>query len=211
MTAESSLEPIARGLVAQEICTLSPEQLDERVAMIRSEIAPGVIGRAEQPDGVAWEFESSAEMRAKLEGLAARERQCCGSDLAFEVSDDREAGRLRFEIRGVHAGAFRMLESDAPTASSAPRSRETSTWQRLARAGSAGLGVSLFVCCVLPIGLVALVGASVARPLLQLDQPWVIGSSALAFGAAAWLYERRRAARAANAAAARTPSSACGC
>ena len=69
MKSEAGLSNIAHD--DRDICTLSPEQLSERLELIGREIEPSAIARSELPDGgIAWEFERNAEIRAKLERLA---------------------------------------------------------------------------------------------------------------------------------------------
>ena len=62
--------------------------------------------------------------------------------------------------------------------------------------------------CVVPIGLVAILGAKFAAPLGALDNPWVIGAGALVFAALLWRWERRREAVRAEQ---RTSAGGCGC
>jgi hypothetical protein len=66
-------------------------------------------------------------------------------------------------------------------------------WARLAKASGLGIATSLFVCCVVPLLIAALVGSAAAAPLAELDQPWAIGFGAAAAGAAAWRWLGRRA------------------
>ena len=187
MTSEASVGSIARDLAARNVCSLSPEELAQRLELIRREIQPGVIARADLPDGVAWEFENHPEMRARLERLAELERECCGVGLEFRVRDDAEAGRLRFEIHGSEAGAFRAVLGDS-AAASAPASRP-GVLRRLAKATGFGVAASLFVCCVIPIGVATVAGAAIAGPLLELDHPLVIGAGTAVFGTAVWRLE----------------------
>ena len=201
MTSEASLGAIAKGLTDRDLCSLSPAQLAERVAMIRREIQPLVVARTELLDGVAWEFESDAGTRTRLEKLAELERECCRVGLEFRVRDDVQAGRLHFEIHGAEADAFRALAAS-------PREG----LKRFAKAGGVGAAASFFVCCVIPIGVAAVAGASIAGPLLKLDHPGIIGAVAVAFGSATWMFQRRRdAARAAIAEAPDAAESGCGC
>jgi hypothetical protein len=65
----------------------------------------------------------------------------------------------------------------------------------LAKAAGFGTLAGLVVCCVLPVGAAALVGAA-AAPLASLDQPGVIAGVALVFAAAAFAWQTRRHARA---------------
>ena len=109
MKSEEELKNIAEELVAKDICSLLPEQLSDRVLLIRREILPSVIGSADRPNGFAWEFENGDEIRIKLEVLASLEGDCCNGGLMFQVQEDADAGRLYFEIVGDEAGIFRSL------------------------------------------------------------------------------------------------------
>ena len=85
-----------------------------------------------------------------------------------------------------------------------PGRADSRTRLRIAKAGGVGIGVSVLLCCVLPIAVGAVAGASVAGPLLGLDAPFFIGAGAVLFGARAGERDRRRTAKQAAA-----PS--CGC
>ena len=79
-------------------CSLEPAQLEERLAMVRREIAPHARGKRRLSHGLCFEFDATPELRARLERLAELERQCCAG-LDFRVCED--GARLRFEILGV--------------------------------------------------------------------------------------------------------------
>ncbi len=83
-----------------DFCTPSPEDLEQRVAMIRREILPRVLARLKLENGVGWEFEATADNRKKLEDLTELERQCCRG-LSFEIREDPNGTRLRWEILGI--------------------------------------------------------------------------------------------------------------
>jgi hypothetical protein len=73
-------------LVTKGVCSLSAEELDERIAMIRAEIQPHLIASVAVPGGVAWEFEGDEPMRVRIEKVAELERACCGGGLDFQVA-----------------------------------------------------------------------------------------------------------------------------
>ena len=77
-------------------------------------------------------------------------------------------------------------------------------WPRLLRSTGLGAAGSLLVCCVVPIGLAAVVGAA---PLAMLDDPWVIGVVALVLAVLFWRFERRREVARTE----RASAGACGC
>lgn len=79
----------------QEVCTLSEEELRERGQLFRAQLMPHVRKQERLANGMAFEFEASAERRAQLEELIALERQCC-APMKIELSES-EAG-LRLEV-----------------------------------------------------------------------------------------------------------------
>ena len=81
-------------------CCLSPEELEARIAKIRREILPRVLARLKLANGVGWEFEATADNRRRLEDLTELERQCCRG-LNFEIREDADGTRLRWEILGI--------------------------------------------------------------------------------------------------------------
>jgi hypothetical protein len=185
----------------QEICNLSDEDLEARRIEIARGLAPKAHERRDLSGGLVLSFDATPEMRAELDDFVAFERECCPT-LGLSV---REAsGALELEIQGIAPGSS-IFASVGLTAE--PKVSSSGRWQRIL--SSAGLGTlgALVVCCVLPIGLVALLGAAVAAPFANLDNPWVISSSALVFAGSIWLWQRRReAARATEASA-----GGCGC
>ena len=185
-------------------CNLSDEDFEARRTKLRGDLIPRARGREELSDGLAFFFDATPEMREELEAFVAFERECCPG-LGFSVQD--EAGALRLEIHGIDpssstfAGIGDAVESEPPS-----ESRERGGWLRLVR--SAGLGaVGAFVLfCVVPIGLVAVLGAQLAAPFGALDNPWAVGAGTLVFAALLWRWERRR-----DAARAAASASSCGC
>jgi len=66
---------------------------------------------------------------------------------------------------------------------------------------------ALLICCVLPFGMIALLGTAVAAPLTSLDNPWIISGSALLLVALIWQWQRRRE----DARNAKASAGGCGC
>lgn len=199
------------------ICNLTDEQYEARRSELREGLISRVRGREELSDGLALSFEPTPEMREELDAFVTFERECCPG-LGFSLEDS--SGTLRLEIRGIDPGASvfdgigRSSGSEHP-GSVMSRARESGSenagsnttgsrgWLRVVR--SAGLGaIGAFVLfCVVPIGLVALLGAQLA-PLGALDDPWAVGAGTLVFGGLLWRRERRRE-------AVRASAGSCGC
>lgn len=184
----------------REFCNLPDKELKARRAEVSQELSPLVRRREELPTGLALYFDETPEMRDRLDEFVSFERVCC-SGIDWSVRSD--SGALRLEINGIDpkSPAFGFVGSDTDETSEV---EAPGLWPRLL--SSVGLGSlgAVFVCCVLPLGLVAVVGAT---PLLLLDNPWVIAGSALALGGFLWHWEgRRRSGRAAS-----ESSADCGC
>jgi len=177
-----------------DFCSLSPDDLEDRLAMVRRDLQPHASASQKLENGIAWDFEASPEMRARLEDLARLERQCC-SDLEFEVWENPSGTRLRFEISGAdpRTGFFDRLDLSNPKGAA----KIPSGWLRLAQRGGLAALASLVVCCVIPAALVSFAGISIAAPLMKLDDPLVIVGSAVVFATLLWLHDRRRSNRAA--------------
>ncbi len=181
-----------------DFCTLSPEDLEQRVAMIRREILPRVLAKLELEDGVGWEFEATADNRKKLEELTELERQCCRG-LSFEIREDPNGTRLRWEILGIDPNT--AIFGDLNLEPAVHENARAGSWKALLRRGGLGAVISIGVCCVLPIGLVSLVGVGFAAPFTKLDNPWIIAvSSVVIAGGIGWIENRRGARRAAKSA-----------
>lgn len=69
------------------VCSLPPAELAERLAMIRSAIAPLVRARRVFDQGREWRFDADSTTRARLEHLVELERRCCAT-LSFELRSD---------------------------------------------------------------------------------------------------------------------------
>jgi len=199
-TATSSREndTPSTGLDPLEICTLPASDRASRLAWIRDEILPHAISRERIAGGVALELRDAPGLAAKLNRLIELEAECCSS-IGFAQRPSSVQGQRRLEVQGVDPNAP-ILQFPAL---SEPKKRGVG--RRIGRAAGLGTLLSLFVCCVLPIGAAAILGASVAAPLASLDQPWVIAGSGLLFAAAAFIWQGRRTEK-------RTTSpDACGC
>lgn len=94
-------------------CSLSPDALRERLAMIRREVLPHAIASEALPKGRAWRFANSAELRDTLERLVALERECCRAGVTFAL--EQRGDQLRLEVHGVEPDAevFCSLEEGA--------------------------------------------------------------------------------------------------
>ncbi|MGI9431636.1 MAG: hypothetical protein ACR2PQ_05450, partial [Myxococcota bacterium] len=90
------------------------------------------------------------------------------------------------EIRGV-APDSPILQERTPV-----DPREPGVGKRLGRAAGIGTVISLLVCCVLPVGAAALLGATAAAPFASLDQPWIIAGSGLIFAGATFVWQGRK-------------------
>ena len=178
MQSATPIDPLA-------VCTLPPADLRQRLDWIRAEILPHALAGERLSDGLAWELHDAPGLAEKLDQLVALERECC-SGIDFTHRKSRVASQRRLEVRGIDPAAplFANLGFAEPTASR--------LGARIARSLGLGALVSLFVCCVLPIGLAALLGAAFAAPFASLDNPWVIASAALATGMAAFAWQSRR-------------------
>lgn len=158
------------------VCNLPADDREARLAMIRREILPLARRRERLADGVAFEFAADPALGRTLDQLVGFERQCCGG-LSWDVTP-RDDGTLRLAVRG--------LPPESPLLEAVGAS-EGSGAGRLARSLGLGGGVALGVC-VLPLGIAALGGASLAAPLARLDQPLALGAVALSTAGGAWLW-----------------------
>jgi len=175
----------------ESLCDLPEDQRLDRIARVQREILPRVRVSEELADGFALEFD--ADMRERVEQLVTLERQCCSS-IDWQVEEARSRPGVRLEVRGVdpRRGAFAELFGQAGNARADGPAAGSLT--RVAKAGGIGVGAALLICCVLPIGAAAIGGAALAAPLAGLDQPVIIGATALAAGAFAWRRGSKRAA-----------------
>lgn len=183
------------------ICNLSDEDLSVRRKELQEDLMPKARAKEALPNGVALSFPANVETREELDAFVAFERECCPG-LGFNVRDTDDG--LRLEIIGLDAGS--SLFAGIPE-SSAAGSRTRGRWRMLL--SSVGLGTvgALLICCVLPFGMIALLGTAVAAPLTSLDNPWIISGSALLLVALIWQWQRRRE----DARNAKASAGGCGC
>ena len=166
-------------------CSLPPADLEERIAFIRSEILPRATSQQSDARGTQFEFPNEPELAAQLRALVDFERECCPS-LEWELQE--EAQRLTLRVGGLDP-ASPLLRAVDPALGRMPR------WRSAIRAGGLGLAASFLLFCVLPIALVAWLGADVAAGLLGLDNPWIIAAGTVLFGLGLWRWERARSRR----------------
>jgi hypothetical protein len=176
-----------------EVCTLPAEELDERLAWIRAELLPFAVASERCENGIRVEFavgaeagaESGTEVAAKLETLVALERECC-SEIEFRLGPVAKNGRRRLEIIGVdpNAAIFANLVG--------PQIAETRIVARLAKSVGFGTALSVFVCCVLPLAIAGVIGASAAKGLARLDHPLPIAIAGLLFAGVFFVWQTRR-------------------
>lgn len=204
MTSTTIDAPTPSSQNLDELCSLSPQQLEERKAMVRREISPHVIRRSELANGISFEFTPSSETHAKLQKLAALERQCC-QPLDFAL---REAGgSLHLDILGADpkSGFFDDLSLGRAAGTLEPTATNAGL-RRVLRTGGLAALASLLVCCVAPLALVSLTGVAVGGALTLLDNPYAIAAGTALFGVGIWRLEGRRHAKKPA-----TASQGCGC
>lgn len=172
-----------------DACTLTPPEFGDRLRWIREEILPHAKGREALERGVAWRFEAGPSVRAKLERLVALESECCDpGEIRFVLHEEPATGALRLEVHGIDPESLLL---DTPRQAG----ERSSALKRVLKAGGTGAVGSVVVFCVLPIGIAAIAGASVAAPLAGLESPATLAGGSLVFGAAAWWLLRRRETR----------------
>ena len=163
----------------ESVCNLDGERLEDRLTTIRHELLAHATGAHELADGLIYEFDATPDMRIQLEKFVAFERTCCGS-LNWDVRET--SSKLRLHVDGTNPRALRaQIEGDAAT-------RSGSVIGRLAKAGGAGIGGALLICCVLPVGAALVLGVAVAAPFAFLEDPFWIGIGTLALAVPAWLF-----------------------
>ena len=181
------------------VCTLPETSLGERASMVKRKILPHVRSHTRIADGFQLEFPRDPQIRGKLEHWAELERGCC-REARFEI--DEPAGGLRLTVHGIdpawNALAELLDSADAPE----PRNN----WiARITAAGGVGAVGAFLLLCVLPMGLIAVAGASVAGPLARLESPPALAAGTLVIGGGWWWWRRRRSRETAQ------PGSDCGC
>jgi hypothetical protein len=170
----------------REVCTLTSEEMGDRLTWIGAEILPHAERRSDGADFVRLELHDVPGLCAKLDRLVELERDCC-AEIEFAHGPGSAPGTRWLEIRGVDP---QTVLRDMATDRHSTGARQGLA-RRIARAAGVGTLASLFVCCVLPIAAVALIGGATASALGALDQPVVIAGAALLFGGAAFLWRRR--------------------
>ena len=168
-----------------EICTLRGSELDERLSWIGGEILPYVIRSTRMSQGMDVDFREEPGLKDKLNELIRLEAECC-EGILYRQTAGPQPGVLRLEIRGIDSNArvFQAVWEPLGGVSGA------GTLGRLVKSIGAGTGLSLLVCCVLPIAAVAVLGG-VAAPLSGLDGPIPITIGAVVGGALAWRWSGR--------------------
>ena len=207
----------------RDFCKLSDEELKARRAQLRKELFPLARGREELPDGLALLFDAKPEISQALEDFVTFERECCPG-LDFSLHDT--SGPLRLEIRGIDpkASIFAGIaesdaesdtesdtESDSPSQQAlAPSDPEGRGWLKLLRSTGLGAIGAFTLFCLVPMALVAVLGAVLASSLAGLENPWTLGTGTLLFAWLFWRWERRRAAGS-RARKSGTGQESCGC
>ncbi|MBW2314875.1 MAG: hypothetical protein JRH10_11845 [Deltaproteobacteria bacterium] len=186
----------------RESCNLSDEAFEARRTALRRDLEPRARGRETLADGVAVLFDASLEMRGVLDDFVAFERECCPG-LGFSVEE--AGGALRLEIHGVDPNSRLFADvASAEAAEPAPAVGGVRAGLRVLRSVGFGAAGAFTLFCLVPMALVALLGAELAGPLFALDDPKAVAAGGLVFGGLLWRWERRRAAD-------RAASSGCGC
>ena len=84
----------------RSLCSLDDEQLEARRERVRAEILPHVERAERIEGGFAVEGRATPALRRRLEELVALERRCCAG-VDWRLREDRDAGVLRLEVRGL--------------------------------------------------------------------------------------------------------------
>ncbi len=168
------------------VCTLPETSIGERAAMIRREILPYVRSCTRIADGFQLEFPRDPQIRRNLEHWAELEEICC-LEARFEISEHK--GGLRLTVNGVDPAGNGLAELFELGRRSRP------PWDhwiaRITAAGGVGAVGAFLLLCVLPMGLIAVAGASVAGPLTRLESPPALAAGTLVIGGGWWWWRRR--------------------
>jgi hypothetical protein len=78
-------------------CTLSPDGLNARLALIDSLAADGLLGRSSTAGGVRVRLRDTPDIEQRTRELVAAESRCCAF-LTFDLG--RDAGELVLDISG---------------------------------------------------------------------------------------------------------------
>lgn len=191
----------------QEICSLTEGERDARRKALSRGLLSQVRERRLLSDGLALRFDATPVIRAELDEFIAFERGCCPT---LGLSVHASADALELAITG--------LDSDVQLFMGAGPGMELATpgpsrWRRILSAAGLGTLGALTLCCVLPVAGVALFGTALAAPFANLDDPWVISSTALALAGGVWRWRQQRDAqkRAVSVPAACATDGECGC
>ena len=157
-----------------------------------------MASRLRRPDGATLEFPDEPELVARIDRWIALESECCGP-IRFERKASGTPGRVRVEIRGADPDRLEDLftaDTDGgpqrPTGDSSAPCESRSALGDVLRAGLAGSGLALLVCCGAPLALGALFGTAVAAPFVAFDAPKPIAAVAIGSGIATWFARRHR-------------------
>lgn len=181
-SADSTAAPEA--IDPLEVCTLDPDELAERLRWVRAEILSHALGKERLEDGIAIELSDLPGIRDQIDHWFELEGDCCGG-IRFERHASRTTSQVRIEIHGINPNG--PLFGGVPDLSSENASAPPSRVGRILRAGGLGAAASVLLFCVLPIGVVALLGTTaVAVPLGALDDPLWIGLGAAAAAGLIW-------------------------
>jgi hypothetical protein len=83
-------------------CTLSEDQMADRIAFIERLAADALLGQEEIAGGVRSRFRDTADVERRLHELVAAEATCCAF-LTFSVT--RRGGELWLEVTGAAEAA----------------------------------------------------------------------------------------------------------
>ncbi len=180
----------AEALDPLDVCTLDANQLAERLRWIRAEILSHALGKEPLEDGIAIEVSDVPGIRDQIDDWLELEADCC-QGIRFERHRSRTAEQVRIEIHGIDANG--PLFGGVPDLPNRRALVLPSRVGRILRAGGLGAAVSVLLFCILPIGLVALLGATaVTVPLGALDDPLWIGLGALVAAGLIWRWLGRK-------------------
>lgn len=184
--SDSTTASASASCGCEDVCNLPPETFKDRAAMIRRDILPLATRREELANGVAFEFSHTNAIEKTLEDFIAFERECC-SGLTWNLAST-DAGMIRLSIQGLPptSEVFKFAIGVSPR-------QPPGIAKRMAQSLGLGAGAAFFLCCIAPMGLAAVVGASIAAPFATLDNPLAIAAGSLALAVPAWLWLNHRA------------------
>lgn len=78
-------------------CTLTADQVPDRVALIDALTSDALLGRQPVDGGVRWRFRDGPDVEQRVRELVALESRCCGF-LRFDIGRDDSA--LTVDITG---------------------------------------------------------------------------------------------------------------